>query len=457
MNRVMKSTICSLCALSIAASAVLAAEPARKTLTRPVRKTTEVPEAVAAEEKKAPVEVKWEELGERIRKGGRNALAVTEQIGQIEAIDYEKMKEELRENLNLLASQEYELRLAGSSAATAASAAVGAAGAANAAAVGAAAVRASVQASDMGSQLRNAADSLHEAYLGIEKTYKDLNEGDLQKDNAELVERMNEGVEQIVAGGESLFLTIATLENSRRDAQRGIDTIDRNLEELRLRNTLGQVSGQTVKGLEQTRQSTESQIAALDATIKTCKAQLQLLIGEDGALLLGPIPALDDKTLDAIDAKKDVGTAKSASRALKDAKEVFDDAQKLWWEKMGSGRPGTYKYQIDEHAYNAAKLTYEAEVERFETAFDALCRTVGTSRQTLASKIEAVRHEREVLETKRISYEKGMISKNKLLEAQDALDAAVSEEEAARLKLFQDYHAYENAMRLGIVMQEGAQ
>ncbi len=462
MNRVIRNTICSLCALSLAVLSVFAAEPVRRASGRPVKKTVETPAAVAAEEKKeGPDEVKWEELGDRIRKGGRSALAVTDQIGQIEAIDYDKMKEELRESLNMLASQEYALRLAGSSAASAASAAVGAAGAAgaDAATIGAASVQASVEAAGMGSELRNAADSLHEAYLGIEETYKDLKEGELEEDNAELVERMNEGVEQIVAGGESLFLTVATLENSRKDAQRGLDAIDRSLEDLRLRNTLGQVSGQTVKDLEQTRQSTQSQLASLDATIKTCKAQLQTLMGltPDGELTIGPVPTLDGGTFDAIDAEKDVETAKSASRALKDAKEVFDDAQKLWWEKMGSGKPGTYKYQMDEHAYNAAKLTYEAEVERFETAFDTLCRTIETSRLNLASKTEAAKHAADVLDAKQVSFDKGMISRNKLLEAKDALEAAVGEEEAARLKLFQDYLAYENATRRGILSQEGAQ
>ena len=61
------------------------------------------PETPAAE---GP-DLTWAELDDRIRSGSLNVQTLDENIGSIQAIDYEQMEEQLRNQLNQLADAEW--------------------------------------------------------------------------------------------------------------------------------------------------------------------------------------------------------------------------------------------------------------------------------------------------------------------------------------------------------------
>ncbi len=86
----------------------------------------------------------------------------------------------------------------------------------------------------------------------------------------------------------------------------------------------------------------------------------------------------------------------------------------------------------------------------------ALYETVHSDWGTLQAKLEATEHARTLFAAEQTKYESGSILENKLKEARDSLEKAFSEERSARLQLFQDYHAYDNAVQHGILNQEGA-
>jgi len=422
-----------------------------------------VPAAHAAET--APSAVGWAELEGRIRGGGFAALAVSEQLGQLESLDFDAMRKELEDNQKLLIEQIN--KIAGAPFATAVDvnavvggAVQGAGGDPVAAGViaGTTAGTLTANLASMKAQAASALAALETQYDALKDAMEEFDDGEPQQDNDDRMRLLRDGVEQVVAGGQTLYLTIAGLENTRADALRGLDTLDRSLTELRLRQKLGQVSAQTVASLEQTRLQTANQISVLETSISACKAQLQLLMGEeaDGELTLGPLPPVDLKALEAMDPDKDLPLAKERSAALYQAKLTLDDAEEAW-DDYDEGRYQNYHYDMARHAWNAAQYTYLSQVRNFETSFRALYKTVQSDLGTLQAKIEATDHERTLFAAEQTKYGRGLISENKLKEARDSLEKAFSEEKSARLQLFQDYHAYDNAVQHGILNQGGAQ
>lgn len=407
--------------------------------------TTPVIGAVKPKEKE-PSTVAWEDLAERVRAGSFGALAVSEQIQQIEAIDYEKMEKNLREQINEIGKAQ-SLMLSGGGGTASDSTQQNPGDIINAA----------MNAAAMQAELTASMNALESAYNSLRPVYDDLRNGKTQKENADAVRLLEDGVEQIVAGSQSLYLSILSLERTYADGLRGVDTIDRSLAELRLRQQLGQVSKQTVQSLEQTRASTLTQLSSLESSIATCKAQLQALMGEEptGELTLDGLPELEDAALDALDPAADLEKAKENSAELFSAGKTLQDAKEDW-ASCGFA-PGNFRRVMAEHTWNAAQMTYQSKVQSFETSFQTLYRNINDDRAAVQNKIEAVSYAETVLQSEQIRFDRGLISKNKLAEAQDNLTAARSELDGARLKLFQDYHAYENAVNLGIMNQGGAQ
>lgn len=424
-----KRTLCTLCALALCAAM---ASPARA-----------AGNAAPSEKAFDPTHVTWEELGDRVRAGSFNALAVEEQIQQIESIDYEFMEKNLRDTINELGKAQTSLREG------AAAAGQQIAGAANA--VGLA------TAMEMQTSLSSAYDAAISSMDSLRTMYDDVRSGTTKKDNEDAIRLLKDGVEQIVAGSQSLYLSTLGLERTYADGMRGIDTIDRSLAELRLREKLGQVSHQTILGLEQTRANTVTQLATLESGITTCKAQLQALMGEEptGELTLGALPDLDDALLDAMDPEADLAAAKEKSAALFSAEKTWKDAKKAW--VLCPYPPSSYLYKMDEHKWNAAQMTYQSAIQNYETAFHTLCRTIEDDRAAVENKKEAVAYAQTVLNSEQTRYDRGIISLNKLADAKDSLAAAQSELEGAKMTLYQDYHAYENAVKFGILNQGGAQ
>ena len=232
-------------------------------------------EPAETEETDGP-DLTWEELDERILAGSLNVRILDENIGSIEAIDYEMMEEQLRQQLNQIADAQWFLIQTGNSA---------------------------------------SASSLDETYSSLREVFDDIRDGDLQKDYADAVRQIEDGIHQVLAAGESLYINLVSLEASLEDGNRGLAALDRSLEELRLRRDLGQVSDQQVAALEQTRADTVSQLRTLETTIATYKSQLQVLIGEEptGELTLGPLPEEAALEWTEPDYEADLAAAKEAS------------------------------------------------------------------------------------------------------------------------------------------------
>ena len=409
---------------------LLAAVMAAGTLTGPAMAAESQQEGTAdsasqevQEETKLPPDpegtVTWANLDSRIRSGSLSARVLSENISGIEGIDYDLMYEDLRRQLNDIANAQWYITMVGGD----------------------------------DSSLANAYDSLRD-------TFDDLKDGEVQADNADVVWQLNSTVDQMVAAGETLYITLVGLEQQAADGQRGLAALDRSLEELRLRQTLGQVSQQTVAQLEQTRVETVSQLNSLDATIRELKVQLQNLIGEapTGELELGALPTRSETVWEVPDYEAGLEAAKAASWTLRSAQKALEDAEEDWKDARSDYRSSRKQYLLQqaEHTWNAAQLTYQSTVQNFETSFKSLYDSLANYEQLYASAQSALVWQQSQLDTVQTRYDLGLTTCSAVLDAQDEVASAQSALDSAWRDLFSACNSYRWAVEYGLLPAQGA-
>lgn len=403
---------------------LLAALLAAGTLTVPAFAAE--PEEGSQEETAAPQRdpdpagtVSWENLDSRIRSENLSAQILSENITGIEDIDYDLMYEDLRRQINDIANAQWYITIMGGD-----------------------------------------SSSLDQAYDALRDTFDDIKDGELQADNADVVWQLQDTVNQVVSGGETLYITLVGLEQQAADGQRGLATLDRSLEQLRLREQLGQVSRQTVAEVEQTRTETVSQLTTLDSTIRDMKIRLQNLIGEDptGEITLGALPTQEEMAWETPDYETDLEAAKAASWTLRSAQKTLDDAEETWKDAQSDYRASRKQYLLQqaEHTWNAAQLTYQSTVESFETSFRELYDSLANYEQVLESAQSALAWQQTLLETAQTRYDLGLVSQSAVLDAQDDVDAAQSTVDTAWRNLFTARNNYRWAVECGRIQTASA-
>jgi len=355
--------------------------------------------------------VSWKNLRSRIQNGSLSLKSFTEDIHSIEATDYEQMQENLRKQLNSIANAQWYMTAIGG---------------------------------DSG--------SLDQTYNSLRDTFDEIKDGDLQADNADVVWRLRDASNQVTAAGEDLYLTLAGLEQSVEDMERGLQALDRSLEDARLRLELGLASQQTIKGLEQSRTETVSQLDHLNHTIATYKAQLQTMIGEapTGELTLGGIPGESEMEWEPPDYEADLAAAKAASWTLRDAQITLDDAKEDWKDTR-TGSAWKYLLEMAEHTWNSAQLTYESTVQSFEASFRELYEALSDYEQVLESKKSALAYQEEQLAITEKKYDLGQASRYDVLNAQDDAASAQSDVNNAWRDLFSARNSYQRAVEYGLL------
>lgn len=363
--------------------------------------------------------VSWANLDSRIREGSLSALILSESITSLENLDYDQMYENLRKQINSIATAQWYITMMGGD-----------------------------------------SSSLDQAYDSLRDTFEDLKDGVTQEDNADLIWQLEDTVNQVVSGGETLYITLLGLEQQAADGQRGLAALDRSLEELRLRQTLGQVSQQTVAQLEQTRVETVSQLNSLDATIRELKVQLQNLIGEapTGELELGALPTRSETVWEVPDYEAGLEAAKAASWTLRSAQKALEDAEEDWKDARSDYRSSRKQYLLQqaEHTWNAAQLTYQSTVQNFETSFKSLYDSLANYEQLYASAQSALVWQQSQLDTVQTRYDLGLTTCSAVLDAQDEVASAQSALDSAWRDLFSACNSYRWAVEYGLLPAQGA-
>lgn len=362
--------------------------------------------------------LRFENLSARMKTGYYTVMSLEENIAAIECIDYDKMYEDLRDNLNLIADYQWGM----------------------------------IQAGQSGSY---AYETLEQRYNNARKTFDDIKDGKLQKDYADTVRQLRNMQDSLTAMGESLYVNLLSLEDQSAALIRQTAALDRTIEEVKLRYELGQVSAMTLQQTEAGKAQVESGKAAIDAAAAQLRRQLNAMIGEEltAPLTLNALPGVTAEQLAAMDVEKDLEKAKAVSYDLYAAKLTLDDADEEYKDKAGDlgYNEDNYEYIAVKHRWQAAQYTYNAAVQNFELSFRSLYDSVQSYASALNAAKVSLECERSDLAAAQLRYEQGTISENALHTAEDELYTAQDTVSGAERDLFTAYNNYRWAVDYGLL------
>ena len=362
--------------------------------------------------------LRFENLSARMKTGYYTVMSLEENIAAIECIDYDKMYEDLRDNLNLIADYQWGM----------------------------------IQAGQSGSY---AYETLEQRYNNARKTFDDIKDGKLQKDYADTVRQLRDMQDSLTAMGESLYVNLLSLEDQSAALIRQTAALDRTIEEVKLRYELGQVSAMTLQQTEAGKAQVESGKAAIDAAVAQLRRQLNAMIGEEltAPLTLNALPEVTAEQLAAMDVEKDLEKAKAASYDLYAAKLTLEDADEEYKDKAGDlgYNKDNYEYIAVKHQWQAAQYTYNAAVQNFELSFRSLYDSVQSYASALNAAKVSLECERSDLAAAQLRYEQGTISENALHTAEDELYTAQDTVSGAERDLFTAYNNYRWAVDYGLL------
>jgi len=266
------------------------------------------------------------------------------------------------------------------------------------------------------------------------------------KTYADLVRPVEALKDQLIYGSQSLYISIAALEQDIEKGELRLAELDRTSKETQLLYSLGRVSNLSCEAAKTARDAAASQLDALTAKCGIMKTQLQNLIGETsaGELTLAPVPEVTEEELCSIQYDADLTAGLEASCEVYLAGSAVTDAKKAWEDADG------YLKKSAEHSYNAAVYTLDAKKQAFRQSFDAVYRGVGTAQSAAVAAQEALTFQQKAYDAAALRFSLGLISQSALLSAGSALAEAKITAQSAKLGLASAFLSYSWA-RLGLL------
>jgi len=364
----------------------------------------------------------------RMREKNLTVLALQENVDMLESIDYEEMEDDLRDLLNMTADGQWLMSMAGSL--------------------------------PQGHPDYLAPDSFahtqtQQIYNGLRQQFDAVHNGDLQEDNAGAMRQVRNIQDQVIMGGEMLYVTLAGLDIQEAALQRQLAALNRTVEEMNLRYNLGQISALQLSEVKAGQTALVSGLETLRMNIRNYKAQFQMMLGAEmtGQLQLGIVPEVTEKQLADMDVERDLLAAKTKSYELYAAAKTLEDEQETYKE---AGKNYGYKeekleFRKAKHTWQAAQYTYNDTLRNYELKFRNLYAQVLDYKQILESAKVSLESEKLSFAASELKYQQGTLSKNAYLTAQDDLLAAEDAVQTAANDLFASYNTYCWAVQHGIL------
>lgn len=300
-----------------------------------------------------------------------------------------------------------------------------------------------------------ASTSMNTTIDGLKKQLDALKEDEYQETLERATRQIENAMDQVILGGQSLYLSILTYEVNLADMERALTALQRSVTEMEARYQLGQVSELTLLQLKTTQQNTKSQAESMKIAIANMKSSLSSLIGAnlDAPLMLSGLSQdyKQTNTLLSMDyptalkkAKENSYAIYSADMTLKDAKEAWDDAK----EDYGMGG---YKYKMAEQTYQSAVHTRDASVKNFELSLQTLYQSIPEAQLGYNTAEFSLRNQETLYAAAQVKYTQGQISGYQLQAANEDLLAAQSALKLANIKLFTVLNQYSWAVEQGVI------
>ena len=243
----------------------------------------------------------------------------------------------------------------------------------------------------------------------------------------------------IVVGAQTAYAGIITIREGIETLDRSLAALDRNIAVVEKQVEIGMASQLTLENLEQTRRTAAAQRETLVKQQTATENQLSLLCGNTANTTVKPttLPTVTDRQLADMNYEKDLEAALDNSYTIWSARDEMRKASNDYEDNVTS--------TVD--AYEAAKLNLEYAEESVTNSFRQLYLDVQDKKRLLDEAQAAYDMEKKNFDVDALRYERGMISKNDYLTAQDDLAAQEDAVRTAEHDLFTAYNTYGWAKR----------
>jgi len=362
--------------------------------------------------------ISYGDIEKRIREQGLAVLALQESIDMLESIDYEDLKEDLRKQLNDIARLQWGMVQIG-------------------------------QADSFAyTQMQQGYDALREQFDAIK-------DGEMQEDNIGAMRQVKDLQAKAIMGAEMLYVTLAGLEVQEAALQRQLASMNRTIEEMELRYQMGQISALQLSQTKAGQTNLSSGLETLRMNIRNNKARLEGMLGAEqiGEIRLGTVPEVTEKQLASMDVERDLLEWKARSYELYAATKTLEDEQEVYKDAASDHNYNENKLEFRKakHTWQAAQYKYNNTIQEQELKFRTLYAQVHDYQQILEAAKVSLESEKLSFAASEIKYEKGNISQNAYLTAQDDLKAAEDAVQTAVNDLFSSYNTYCWAVEYGIL------
>lgn len=307
---------------------------------------------------------------------------------------------------------------------------------------------AQIQAQQMATTLQSTIESLETQLEDIKEQKEDY-----KKTVADKKVQFASTINQIVAGIQSLYVSILSYEDQLTALKESQAAVQRTVDQMELRYQLGQISRLT---LQQVKNGYDTLIVGLDSMengITFMKSSLQSQLGEEptGQVTLAALPEVSAADISAASCYSDLDKAKAASydlyaarRAVEDAKEDMDDARR-------ENGKNSYQYKMAEHSHQAAQYQEQSAIQSFELSFLNLFNALAPAQNALKTAQTTLDYEEQMYKVAELKYQLGNLSAHALADAKDTYETAKRDHKAAEADLFTAWTSYRNAVDYGLV------
>ena len=280
--------------------------------------------------------------------------------------------------------------------------------------------------------------TIDKAIAGLDDLQEEA-ENELEDTYASTEKQLENAANQIVVGAQTAYAGIITIREGIETLDRSLAALDRNIAVVEKQVEIGMASQLTLENLEQTRRTAAAQRETLVKQQTATENQLSLLCGNTANTTVKPttLPTVTDRQLADMNYEKDLEAALDNSYTIWSARDEMRKASNDYEDNVTSTKD----------AYEAAKLNLEYAEESVTNSFRQLYLDVQDKKRLLDEAQAAYDTEKKNFDVDALRYERGMISKNDYLTAQDDLAAQEDAVRTAEHDLFTAYNTYDWAKR----------
>ena len=301
------------------------------------------------------------------------------------------------------------------------------------------AIDAQIKVAQMNLQMCNQSIAAIDAVIDSLDDAQEDAENELDETYATTEKQLENAANQIVVGAQTAYAGIITIREGIETLDRNLAALDRNIAAVEKQVEIGMASALTLENLRQTRRTAAAQRETLLKQQEATENQLSLLCGNTAETTVVPssLPTVTSSQLSAMDYDKDLEEALDNSYAIWSARDEALKASDDYADDVTS----------TDDAYEAAKLNLEYTEESVNNSFRQLYLDVQDKKRLLDEAQAAYDTEKRNFDVDALQYERGMISRNEYLTAQDDLAAQEDAVRTAEHDLFTAYNTYDWAKR----------